>query len=85
MDGTPQPDSMLAFDFTLKVKKGKNPKRPVFTCWYESGPVDDRFVYLPWWSIKRGDHINRQSPPVENRLGDDFEPRDNKIDQSART
>jgi Family of unknown function (DUF5990) len=57
--GTPQTNGMLAFDFTLKAKKGKNAKRPVFTGRYASGPVDDRFVYLSWWAIKSGDYINR--------------------------
>jgi hypothetical protein len=59
MEGTRQANGMLAFDFTLTVKKGKNAKRPVFTGRYASGPVDDRFVYLSWWAIKRGGYINR--------------------------
>lgn len=59
MEATPQPDGILAFDFTLTVKKGKSRKYPVFTGRYASGPVDDRFVYLSWWAIKRGHYINR--------------------------
>jgi hypothetical protein len=50
---------VLAFDFSLTVKKGKDPKFPVFTGPFASGPVDDRFVYLSWLAIKRGDYINR--------------------------
>jgi hypothetical protein len=57
--GERQPDGMLVFDFSLKVKKGKDPKYPVFTGRFASGPVDDRFVYLSWWAIERGDYINR--------------------------
>jgi len=57
--GVPQPNGALAFDFTLKVKKGNDPKHPVFTGPFASGPVDDRFVYLSWWAIERGDYINR--------------------------
>jgi Family of unknown function (DUF5990) len=58
-EGTPQKNGTLAFHFTLKAKKGKNVRRPVFTGRYASGPVDDRFVYLSWRAIKRGDYINR--------------------------
>jgi hypothetical protein len=57
--GERQPNGMLAFDFTLKVKLGKDASRPVFTGLFASGPVDDRFVYLSWWAIERGDYINR--------------------------
>jgi hypothetical protein len=57
--GKRQPNGVLAFDFSLKVKKGKDPKHPVFTGRFASGPVDDRFVYLSWWAIERGDYINR--------------------------
>jgi hypothetical protein len=57
--GEQQPDGVLAFDFTLKVKKSKDPKHPVFTGRFASGPTDDRFVYLSWWAIERGDYINR--------------------------
>jgi hypothetical protein len=58
-EGTPQTNGILAFDFTLRVKKGKDSKNPVFTGRYASGPADDRFVYLSWWAIKRGDYLNR--------------------------
>jgi Family of unknown function (DUF5990) len=64
--GRKLPGGYLAFDFSLNVKKGKDPKYPVFTGAFASGPVDDRFVYLSWFAIKRGDYINR----VKARLGD---------------
>lgn len=51
-------DGRLAFDFTLKVRKG-DAGQPIFTGRHASGPVDDRFVYLSWFAIKRGDYINR--------------------------
>jgi hypothetical protein len=57
--GVRQPDGVLAFDFTLKLKKSKDPNHPVFTGRFASGPVEDRFVYLSWWAIDRGDYINR--------------------------
>ncbi|HEY1759415.1 MAG TPA: DUF5990 family protein [Bryobacteraceae bacterium] len=57
--GERRPDRKLAFDFALKVKQGKDPARPVFTGPFASGPVDDRFVYLSWFAIERGDYINR--------------------------
>jgi hypothetical protein len=57
--GVRQPDGLLAFDFTLKAKKGRDPDHPVFTGRFASGPVKDRFVYLSWWAIDRGDYINR--------------------------
>jgi hypothetical protein len=57
--GERQPNGVLAFDFTLKVKPGRDPNYPVFTGRFASGPVDDRFVYLSWWAIDRGDYINR--------------------------
>jgi len=53
------PDGLLAFGFTLKVKMGKDAKHPVFTGRFASGPVNDRFVYLFWRAIERGDTINR--------------------------
>jgi hypothetical protein len=63
--GEPLPNGALSFDFTLKVKLGTNPEHPVFTGRFASGPVTDRFVYLSWWAIERGDWINR----VKARLG----------------
>jgi hypothetical protein len=57
--GERRPDGKLGFDFTLKAKKGRDPRYPVFTGRFASGPVDDRFVYLSWWAIDRGDYINR--------------------------
>ncbi len=56
-------DGRLAFDFSLDVKPGKA-GQPVFTGCFASGPVDDRFVYLSWRAIERGDYINR----VKTRL-----------------
>jgi hypothetical protein len=56
MEGRRLPSGMLVFDFTLKVKEGKD-GRPVFTGPYASGPVDDRFVYLSWFG--GGSYINR--------------------------
>lgn len=53
------PDGRLAFEFTLTVKKGRNPLRPLFTGRYASGPPHDRFVYLSWFAVSRGDYINR--------------------------
>jgi hypothetical protein len=55
--GAIQPQGALAFDFSLKVKKG-NDASPVFTGRFASGPANDRFVYLSWWAIERGDSIN---------------------------
>jgi hypothetical protein len=49
----------LVFDFSLKVKPGKDPDRPSFGGPFASGPADDRFVYLAWRSIPRGVWINR--------------------------
>jgi len=63
--GEIQADSMLIFDFNLKVKQGKDATRPVFTGRFASGPVEDRFVYLSWFAVERGDYINR----VKVRLG----------------
>jgi Family of unknown function (DUF5990) len=57
--GERQSNGVLVFDFSLKAKNGKNPKFPVFTGRFASGPVDDRFVYLSWFAIDRGDYINR--------------------------
>jgi len=59
LSGARQKDGTLAFDFTLTVRKGKDPSRPVFGGRFASGPPDDRFVYLSWYAIKRGDYINR--------------------------
>lgn len=55
---------MLSFDFSVKVKQGKDAERPVFRP-FASGPVDDRFVYLSWFATERRDYINR----VKVRLG----------------
>jgi hypothetical protein len=49
----------LVFDCALTVKKGIDPKRPVFVGRFANGPPNDRFVYLSWYAIKRGDYINR--------------------------
>jgi hypothetical protein len=57
--GVRDKDGTFAFDFTPTVRKGKEPSRPVFGGQFASGPPDDRFVYLSWYAIKRGDYINR--------------------------
>jgi hypothetical protein len=57
--GERQPDGVIAFNFSLQAKNGKDPEHPVFTGRFASGPVNDRFVYLSWWAIERGDYINR--------------------------
>lgn len=56
---------MLAFDFSLTVKKGKKPKQRAFTGPFVNGPAYNRFVYLSWRVIQRGNYINR----VKARLG----------------
>jgi len=58
-------DGRLAFDFSLDVKPGKA-GQPVFTGRFASGPVDDRFVYLSWRAIERGDYINRVKTRLSN-------------------
>jgi hypothetical protein len=65
VSGVQHPDGTFRFDFCLKVKPGKDREHPVFTGLYASGPLIDRFVYLSWWAIERGDWINR----VKARLG----------------
>jgi hypothetical protein len=57
--GQRRADGKLIFDFTLQVKPGADPKHPVFTGPFASGPADDRFVYLSWRSVPRGVYINR--------------------------
>jgi len=57
--GERQPDGKLVFDFSLQVKPGPDPKRPIFTGRFASGTVDDRFVYLSWRSVPRNVYINR--------------------------
>ncbi len=42
----------------MQVKPGQD-DRPVFRGPFAGGPLDDRFVYLSWWPIERGDWINR--------------------------
>jgi hypothetical protein len=57
--GMRQADGRLAFDFSLTAKPGPDPDRPRFSGRFASGPADDRFVYLSWRSMERGDYINR--------------------------
>lgn len=53
------PDGMFVFDFVLSAKESKDGTGPVFHGLFASGPVQDRFVYLSWWAVERGDWINR--------------------------
>jgi Family of unknown function (DUF5990) len=64
--GRPQADGKLAWDFAVTVKATATGNRPVFGGPFASGPASDRFVYLSWRSLERGDYINR----VKARLGD---------------
>jgi hypothetical protein len=75
--GVRQADGKLAFDFSLTAKPGPDPDRPRFSGRFASGPADDRFVYLSWRSMERGDYINR----VKARLADI----DWKLVQAAET
>ncbi len=61
--GASLPDGRLAWNFTLRVKAGKD-GRPSFLGAHASGPADDRFVYLAWRSIPRGVWINRVKAPL---------------------
>jgi len=65
-------DGRLVFDFSLDVKPGKAGE-PVFTGRFASGPVDDRFVYLSWRAIERGDYINRIKARLSNLTWDVIE------------
>jgi len=64
--GRLQADGKLAWDFTVTVKTAASGDRPVFGGLFASGPAGDRFVYLSWRSLERGDYINR----VKARLSD---------------
>ena len=64
--GKPQADSKLAWDFAVTVKTAATGNRPVFGGPFASGPASDRFIYLSWRSLERGDYINR----VKARLSD---------------
>lgn len=57
--GARGPKGEFIFDFSLTVKPGADPARPVFGGRFASGPASDRFVYLAWRSIPRGVWINR--------------------------
>ena len=57
--GVRQPGGALAWDFALTVKARPADGRPNFSGRFASGPADDRFVYLSWRSMERGDYINR--------------------------
>jgi hypothetical protein len=64
--GAPQADGKLSWDFAVTVKTAAAGEKPVFGGPFASGPAGDRFVYLSWRSLARGDYINR----VKARLGD---------------
>ena len=64
--GRLQADGKLAWDFAVTVKAAASGDRPVFGGPFASGPAGDRFVYLSWRSLERGDYINR----VKARLSD---------------
>ena len=64
--GKRQVDGKLAWDFAVTVKTSATGNRPVFGGPFASGPASDRFVYLSWRSLERGDYINR----VKARLSD---------------
>ena len=49
----------VAFDFTLRVKPGADPDRPVFLGPAAQGPAGERFVYLSWKAALRPGFINR--------------------------
>jgi hypothetical protein len=55
--GAPRPDGALVFDFSVRVKPGKD-GGPDFAGPFVSGKVGDRFVYLSWLSIPRRVWIN---------------------------
>ena len=63
--GVKRADGRLAWDFSLTVRPAAAGNKPVFTGPFASGPAGDRFVYLSWRSLERGDYINR----VKARLG----------------
>jgi hypothetical protein len=65
VSGKRQRDGRLVFDFSLEVKTGPDPKRPVFTGRFASGPADDRFVYLSWRSVEHGEYISRIKARLE--------------------
>ena len=64
--GKRQGDGKLAWDFAVTVKPTPSDGHPLFGGPFASGPAGDRFVYLSWRSLARGDYINR----VKARLTD---------------
>lgn len=64
--GTRRPDGRIAFDFTLAVKAGSDPDKPVFTGPFARGPRDERFVYLSWLRLDGKGYVNR----IKARLTD---------------
>jgi hypothetical protein len=64
--GKARADGKLAWDFAVTVKAAAKGGHPAFGGRFASGPAGDRFVYLSWRSLARGDYINR----VKARLGD---------------
>jgi hypothetical protein len=62
LPGVRDAEGRFVFDFMLKVKEGD--AGPVFLGDFASGPAADRFVYLSWWAVERGDWINRVKVPL---------------------
>ena len=84
--GERQSNGVIAFDFSLTVRMGKDQEHPVFTGRFASRPVNDRFVYLSWWAIERGAWINRVKARLGTIVGQMVRERSrNRTDRSPRT
>ena len=57
--GEQRADGSYVFDFLLRARAAKSDDRPDFGGQFASGTPNDRFVYLSWRAITRGDYINR--------------------------
>lgn len=54
-----RPDGVLAFEFELNVKEGRDLNKPAFSGPFASGPAGERFVYLSWPRLNGQGYVNR--------------------------
>jgi len=82
--GTTRDDGKICFDFSLKVKEGKDLEHPVFTGQYASGPGTTASCTFRGGRSSENTGLTGSRLVLQQSIGRWFQPLRNRVDPSLR-